>query len=948
MGFNNVTTTTDTFQPDDTFGFYTTDDEDGSTLGKLHGWFTGFRVTMLYLGINVIILSFILIMACRSGAVQAKEAKAKKKQQGQNDEYQMAQVLDKQPAVADEENEEYGVELAPSSGPQSAPSEYSDRSAASSAVSDHHKAVSSLGNVKTAKVCCSAFCTDIINRSAIYSALLVHAWDQGSDFGVIFTWFTEDNGRWRYLGWISIGIVINYRLFSAYSLRKAQRGWRDTILQVLDFQVFVDVFRSFEEVKSTDQLYWIRAMEAVLESCVEILLQFVYLNEETNPLVWLSLFGSLTSVIFALLHYTDVVFVFDMNRLAHNFCHGIWLKFKWYIAYISRFLFRLCEVTSRCMVLALMWSTWNHSSDQYRGAFIVGGIMGAELVFYLLLTQLRIPPWEVVAFLVVNIDLTLTFEGRAGALTKPLRRNPFYLCICKPVAEMFTHVSDETEDYYHHRNQTDHNRFNWKGEEPKRNKEKPKRQKLLIAPAHYVYRFLESVFELFCVLTYAVLYPEIEEFVFATNAWTIVVATLTTVLTPILYCTVRAFADESKTLERNLIAMVHHGGETHEIIQLIKSGASLTQTDYEGNDIVHACVMKKNPELLRAIMKKLDRQKEKHKRHTLTIERRNKRGYTPVLLAAKCGAVDCLKLFAKQDEIDFNQRLPYPGFDPDASVVPPGPSLIHIATQHDCQETIEYLSSLGDRCSIHNKYTYITEGGVELEGYNAIHVAARFNSVKAIDILLAQKVDFGARLGNHDTAAIIAASRGHTVILQKLFDAGDIFDKQGNLGHTPLYRAALNSHPGTVLVLGRDFAADHNIPDAHGVHVVIQCFKKRIFNVLSSLAELGCVFDAIGVSEYLEIESDDKLTPLMWACKHNYPQLVKTLLDSGADVNYRNKLDETAAHHAAAMGSLDSLNLLHNFGANMFLTNGAAQTPKDKAIEQHHKLIVEWFDAIKP
>eukprot|EP01083_Nonionella_stella_P190447 705371_1 len=933
MAFSNVTTTVATITTENTFGFYTSD-EDGSTLGKFHGWFTGFRVTMLYLGLNAIILSIILIAACRSGTVKAREARAKKKQ----------------PAVADENNEEYGVELAPSSGTKSAPSEYSDRVL--------HKAVSSLGNVKTAKVCCSAFCTDIINRSAIYSALLVHAWDQGSDFGVIFTWFTEDNGRWRYLGWISIGIIINYRLFSAYSLRKAQRGWRDTILQVLDFQVFVDVFRSFEEVKSTDQLYWIRAMEAVLESCVEILLQFVYLYEETNPLVWLSLFGSLTSVIFALLHYTDVVFVFDTNRLAHNFCHGIWLKFKWYIAYISRFLFRLCEVTSRCMVLALIWSTWNRNDpdlpdiDQYRGAFIVGGIMGAELVFYLLLTQLRIPPWEVVAFLVVNIDLTLTFEGRAGALTKPLRRNPFYLCICKPVAEMFTHVSDETEDYYHHRNQTDHNRFNWKGEEPKRNKEKPKRQKLLIAPAHYVYRFLESVFELFCVLTYAVLYPEIEEFLFETNGWTIVVATLTTVLTPILYCTVRAFADESKTLERNLIAMVHHGGGTHQIIQLINSGASLTQTDYEGNDIVHACVMKKDPELLRAILKKYDRQREKHKRRTLTIERRNKRGYTPMLLAAKCGAVDCLKLFAQEDEIDFNQRLPY------HDTPKPGPSLIHIATQHDCHETIEYLSSLGDRgdrgrCNIHNTYTYITEGGIELEGYNAIHVAARFGSVKAIDILLAQKVDFGVRLGNKDTAAIIAASRGHTVILHKLFNAGDSFDKRGNFSHTPLYRAALNSHPGTVMVLGRDFHANLNIPDEHGVHVVIQCFKKRIFNVLSSLAELGCVFGAIGVSQYLEIEIeqkdhiDDKLTPLMWACKHNDPQLVKTLLDSGANANYRNKLDETAAHHAAAMGSLDSLNLLHNFGANMFLTNGAAQTPKDKAIEQHHKFIVEWFNAIE-
>ncbi len=49
------------------------------------------------------------------------------------------------------------------------------------------------------------------------------------------------------------------------------------------------------------------------------------------------------------------------------------------------------------------------------------------------------------AFLVVNIDLTLTFERRAGALTKPLKHSPLYVCVCKPVAEMFTRVSKDIE-----------------------------------------------------------------------------------------------------------------------------------------------------------------------------------------------------------------------------------------------------------------------------------------------------------------------------------------------------------------------------------------------------------------------------------------------------------------------------------------------------------------------
>ena len=71
-------------------------------------------------------------------------------------------------------------------------------------------------------------------------------------------------------------------------------------------------------------------------------------------------------------------------------------------------------------------------------------------------------------------------------------------------------------------------------------------------------------------------------------------ASTTTILTPIFYCIVD-ICDESKTLERNLIAMVFNTEvDTREIMKLIGAGASLQQTDYEGNNIVHACIIKNN------------------------------------------------------------------------------------------------------------------------------------------------------------------------------------------------------------------------------------------------------------------------------------------------------------------------------------------------------------------
>ena len=131
------------------------------------------------------------------------------------------------------------------------------------------------------------------------------------------------------------------------------------------------------------------------------------------------------------------------------------------------------------------------------------------------------------------------------------------------------------------------------------------------------------------------------------------IAAATTIITPILYFTVRLFADESQTLERNLIAMVYHAEkeeETHEIMKLVSSGASLKQTDFEGNNIVHACIHRNNIELLMRIIRKYRKNPKR-----IDIDGANVKGYSPVMLAAKVGSLECLKLLAEIEEIDFNK-----------------------------------------------------------------------------------------------------------------------------------------------------------------------------------------------------------------------------------------------------------------------------------------------------
>jgi len=319
---------------------------------------------------------------------------------------------------------------------------------------------------------------------------------------------------------------------------------------------------------------------------------------------------------------------------------------------------------------------------------------------------------------------------------------------------------------------------------------------------------------------------------------------------------------------------------------------------------------------------------------SIDIDRPNDKGFTPAMLAAKVGSLECLQMLEEIEEIDFNKEQ-----------LVTGQRLVHIAAQHDEDEVIEYLATLGkSKCDIHAKYIHWSEtkrGEVPVNGYNACHVAAAHNAVKAFQVLLANNVDWRAKISTKDTCAHIAATRGHLVILDMLHSAGDKFDQRGEDGHNPLYRAAVNDHAGTVEVLGKEFGASWHVPDDKGVPLEVKCFQLRLFDVLSALAHLGVRFDRC--SNLLNVEITQKgpyyhLTALMWSCKCKKPMMTKTLLECGANNNYVNRFNETAAHHAAAMGALDCLRLLRQFAANFSITNSAGETPYDKAVQQNKRM----------
>ncbi|XP_053428889.1 ankyrin repeat and SOCS box protein 13 isoform X3 [Nycticebus coucang] len=91
-----------------------------------------------------------------------------------------------------------------------------------------------------------------------------------------------------------------------------------------------------------------------------------------------------------------------------------------------------------------------------------------------------------------------------------------------------------------------------------------------------------------------------------------------------------------------------------------------------------------------------------------------------------------------------------------------------------------------------------------------------------------------------------------------------------------------------------------------------------------------CVRLLIDVGANLEAHDCHFGTPLHVACAREHLDCVKVLLNAGANVNAA-KLHETALHHAAKVKSVDLIEMLVEFGGNVYARDNRGKKPSDYA-----------------
>ena len=165
-------------------------------------------------------------------------------------------------------------------------------------------------------------------------------------------------------------------------------------------------------------------------------------------------------------------------------------------------------------------------------------------------------------------------------------------------------------------------------------------------------------------------------------------------------------------------------------------------------------------------------------------------------------------------------------------------------------------------------------------GYTALCEAAHHNRLNIVGLLVARGADMEIGSKSGFSAVSVAAYNGRDAVLRGLDSAGANLDKTGfaNMGpeysETPLMRAIAAGHTSTALLL-IELGADVRLARTDGKTALHHAAEKGNVSVTAALLAKGAAVNA-------QTKGKEE-TPLMLAALRGNAEVVRLLLDAGAD-----------------------------------------------------------------
>ncbi|NXE91547.1 ANKE1 protein, partial [Menura novaehollandiae] len=214
------------------------------------------------------------------------------------------------------------------------------------------------------------------------------------------------------------------------------------------------------------------------------------------------------------------------------------------------------------------------------------------------------------------------------------------------------------------------------------------------------------------------------------------------------------------------------------------------------------------------------------------------------------------------------------------------------------------------------------------EGYSAFHLASMKNDIDMCRFLLEQ----GAHPNVHDkmgcTPAMKAAELGHEVVLELLAKANADMTAVDNEGKGILFYCLLpTGRHYHCLQIALEYGADVNNCTIAGRSVLLQACEQA-----HEIKEMCLIFLERGASPHATDPATGR-TAVMEAAREGAAEVVRGLLQRGADVNLFDFERHSAAHFAAKGGFFEILRIISAYNADLKLIAMNGNTPLHYAAE---------------
>ncbi|KAK6627845.1 hypothetical protein RUM44_010324 [Polyplax serrata] len=200
-----------------------------------------------------------------------------------------------------------------------------------------------------------------------------------------------------------------------------------------------------------------------------------------------------------------------------------------------------------------------------------------------------------------------------------------------------------------------------------------------------------------------------------------------------------------------------------------------------------------------------------------------------------------------------------------------------------------------------------------------------------VKLLINHGAEVNAQSCSGNTPLMYACSGGHEAVVRVLLENEANVEDHNENGHTPLMEAASAGHVGVAKIL-----LDHGA----GINTHSNEFKESALTLACYKGHLDMVRFLLEAGADQEHKTDEMHTALMEASMDGHVEVARLLLDSGAQVNMPTDSFESPLTLAACGGHTELAMLLIERGANIEEVNDEGYTPLMEAAREGHEEMV--------